>query len=85
MKSQFHTLSLGAAILSLCLAPLGCGKKGDETMPPGAERGGAGADGNNSAPESISNGGPDPDTTPLTEPSTAAGESAGTDDTSPPK
>lgn len=63
---------LGTAALSLALvAPSGCAKTGADTVPPGAERGGAGADGNNSAPESLSNGGPDPDTTSMTESSTA--------------
>lgn len=62
---------LGFAALSL-MTPLGCAKNSADTVPPGAERGGAGADGNNSAPESLSNGGADPDTTPMTEPSTAA-------------
>ena len=68
------------AALSLCLAPIGCGKKAPDTMPPGAERGGAGADGNNSAPDSLSNGAPDPDSTSVTKPSTAGGDAAGGDD-----
>lgn len=76
------------AIAVLCLACLvvapGCAKNRSDTAPPGSERGGAGADGNNSAPESLSNGGADPDTTPMTEPSTAAPEDAAAD-AGPPK
>lgn len=64
---------VSAVILSLSLAaPLGCAKNQADTARPGAERGGAGADGNNSAPESLSDGGADPKTTPMTEPSTPA-------------
>ncbi len=79
MKIRPRKIYLAVAALSLCLAPLGCGKKTTDTVPPGAERGGAGADGNNSAPESLSNGGADPDTTSLTEPSTTTGDATGTD------
>ena len=61
----------GAVALSLSLAaPLACDKTRADTKNPTDERGGAGADGNNSAPESLSNGGPDPDKTDITEPST---------------
>lgn len=69
MNLRSKLLSLAALSLSLS-APLGCGKSQADTVPPGAERGGAGADGNNSAPDSLSNGGADPETTPMTEPST---------------
>lgn len=69
-------IPLVAAVLSLLLVPLGCEKKEADTVPPGSERGGAGADGNNSAPDSLSNGGADPETTPLTEPSTATPDPA---------
>lgn len=61
----------GAAALALCLAaPLACDKTRADTKNPDDERAGAGADGNNSAPESLSNGGPDPEKTDLTQPST---------------
>jgi len=70
MNSKPRILSIAALSLSL-LVPFGCAKNQADTVPPGAERGGAGADGNNSAPDSLSNGGADPETTPLTEPSTA--------------
>lgn len=70
------------AILCLVAAP-GCGKTPTDTTPPGGERGGAGADGNNSAPDSLSNGGADPETTPMTEPSTSPEDAAA--DAAPPK
>lgn len=76
MKSHSRKIQLGAAALSLLFAVSGCGKKNDaETVPPGAERGGAGADGNNSTPGSLTNGeaAPDPDTTSVTEPTDAGG------------
>jgi len=56
-----------AAVALGLAAPLGCARERADTMPPGAERGGAGADGNISAPDSLSEGAPDPDTTPMTE------------------
>lgn len=56
----------GAAV-SLCLVTFGCDKKNADTAVPGAEGGGAGADGNNSAPESLSNGGPEPESAPRDE------------------
>ncbi len=77
MNARSRSLLSGAAILSLSLvAPLGCARTQPDTVPPGAERGGAGADGNNSAPGSLSNGGADPETTPMTEPSTNPPETA---------
>lgn len=73
MKPRDRKSLSGAVVLSLSLlAAGGCAKNQPDTVPPGAERGGAGADGNNSAPDSLSNGGADPETTPLTEPSTPA-------------
>jgi hypothetical protein len=71
MHSSSRKRLFGAALLSLCLAaPLGCEKTRADTKTPVDERGGAGADGNNSAPASLSNGGADPEKTDLTEPST---------------
>lgn len=87
MMSRSHKLLSGLAVLSLSLvAPLGCAKNQPDTVPPGAERGGAGADGNNSAPDSLSNGGADPETTPMTEPSTPPAETPpATETPAPPK
>ncbi|HEY0132614.1 MAG TPA: hypothetical protein VGB85_01005 [Nannocystis sp.] len=76
MNRHARKIPLGAAALSLLLALPGCGKKNDaDTVSPGAERGGAGADGNNSTPDSLTNGeaAPDPDTTSVTEPTDAGG------------
>lgn len=72
MRVDLRRRLFGAVALSLCLAaPLGCEKTRADTKTPEDERGGAGADGNNSAPESLSNGGADPDKMSLTEPSTS--------------
>ena len=62
MHRSSATILLGAA-LALSLVGVGC-KKDQETAQPGAELGGAGADGNNSAPDSLSNGGAEPSTVP---------------------
>ena len=66
MHCDPRRLLFGAAV-SLCLVSFGCGKKGVDTAVPGAEGGGAGADGNNSAPESRSNGGAEPESVPRDE------------------
>jgi hypothetical protein len=64
---------LSAVLAVPLIASVGCSSPAQkiDPVPPGAEKGGAGADGNNSAPDSLSNGGADPNTTPMTEPSTA--------------
>lgn len=54
---------------SLGLVVAGCDKTRPDSKNPTDERAGAGADGNNSAPDSLSNGAPDPDTTPTDQPS----------------
>ena len=64
---------------SLGLVAFGCDKTRPDTKNPGDERAGAGADGNNSAPDSLSNGGPDPETTPTDQPSTPAPDAAPSD------
>jgi hypothetical protein len=57
----------------------GCDKTRPDTKNPTDEQAGAGADGNNSAPDSLSNGGPDPETTPTDQPSTPAPDAAPSD------
>lgn len=84
MTSHPRKKLLGLAALSLCLATLGCEKTRADTKNPQDERAGAGADGNNSAPESLSDGGPDPDKTSLTQPSVPADAATNPDAGSPP-
>lgn len=95
MPTYSHKALVVAALALVFVGSPGCAKQQADTVPPNAERGGAGADGNNSAPESLSNGGADPETTPLTEPSTPpapapapdpdTGTPAGEAPTTPPK
>lgn len=75
MHDRLKLLS-GTAILALCLAAPGCtsnrnNPESNPPMPPGAEKGGAGADGADSAPVSDSNNG---EATPPAEP--ASGDAA---------
>lgn len=83
MNSHFRQILLGTAVLSLCLlGSSGCARDRADTVSPGAERGGAGADGNITAPPSLSDGEPDPDKASMTESSTPPGDLA---PASPPK